>query len=147
VSTLLDRGLTVATGESLTAGLVASTLAQVPGCSAVLQGGIIAYQREVKAALLRVPEAALAHGLVSEPVAVAMAQGARAALVADVGIATTGVAGPEPHDGEPVGSAWIAVALADRVVARHLTLTGDREEIRCQTAAACFELVGEALSD
>ncbi len=145
VSALVQFGLTVATGESLTAGLVAATLAQVPGCSAVLRGGVVAYQRDVKGSLLHVPEAALGQGLVSEAVAAAMARGARESLVADVGIATTGVAGPEPHDGQPVGSTWIAVALVDGVATRHLALAGTRQEIRCQTVAACFDLVLETL--
>ena len=141
MSALTKRGLTLATGESLTAGLVAATLAEVPGCSAVLEGGIVAYQREAKERLLDVAPDDLARGLVSAPVARAMARGARSALGADLGIGATGVAGPEPHDGEPVGSAWIAVAWGDRVEARHLALAGDRAEIRCQTVAACFDLV------
>jgi len=146
VARLVDLGLTVATGESLTGGLVAASLAQVPGCSAVLRGGIVAYQRDVKARLLDVPESTLAQGLVSEAVASAMARGAAAQLGADVGIGTTGVAGPEPHEGVPVGSVWIAVCVGQVVVARHLSLAGDREQIRCQTAAACFELLTELLS-
>lgn len=146
VAALVGGGLTIATGESLTGGLVAATLAQVPGCSAVLRGGIVAYQRDVKASLLDVPESALAEGLVSEAVALAMARGAAARLGADVGIGTTGVAGPEPHDGEPVGSAWIAVSVGGSAVARHLSLTGDREQIRCQTAAGCFDLLQELLA-
>ena len=79
VGLLLDRGLTVATGESLTAGLVAATLADVPGCSAVLRGGVVAYQADVKQSLLDVPDAALDRGLVSRAVAEAMAAGAAAA--------------------------------------------------------------------
>ena len=145
VALLRERGLTAATGESLTAGLVAATLAEVPGASTVLQGGVVAYQVEVKQDLLAVPGAALARGAVSESVAVAMAVGARDALRADVGIATTGVAGPEPHDGQPVGSVWIAVATAAGAVARHLDLVGDRDAIRRQTVAACWELVAEVV--
>lgn len=147
VAALASRGLTVATAESLTAGLVAATLADVPGASAVLRGGIVAYDRAVKADVVQVPEAALAQGLVSEAVAVALAQGARTVLGADVGIGTTGVAGPEPHDGAPVGSVWIAVAGPARDRARHLQLTGDRAAIRRQTVEACWDLLGEALSE
>ena len=145
VERLLASGLTLATGESLTAGLVAATLADVPGCSAVLLGGVVAYHPAVKQALLGVTSAELAHGLVSAPVAEAMATGARHRLSAQVGIGTTGVAGPEPHDGEPVGSVWIAVSTERRCAARHLELSGDRAAIRRQTVAACWDLVIEVL--
>lgn len=139
------RGWSIATGESLTAGLVASALADVPGASATLRGGVVAYQVPVKAALLSVSEADLAHGVVSAEVARAMARGAADALGADVGVGTTGVAGPEPHDGEPVGSVWIAVTSPLGTAARHLHLTGDRPAIRAQTVAACLALLGEEL--
>lgn len=145
VGLLAVRGLTVATGESLTAGLVAATLAEVPGCSAVLRGGIVAYDRAVKASLLGVGPAELAVGVVSEAVAVAMARGARARLAADVGVGTTGVAGPDPLEGEPVGSVWIAVATDALTRTEHLSLTGDRGDIRCQTVAACLGLISAML--
>jgi len=104
VHALADAGLTVATGESLTAGLLAARLADVPGASAVLHGGVVAYQNAVKTGLLGVPEDLLTRvGAVDADVARRMALGARAALGADVGVATTGVAGPEPHQGRPVG--------------------------------------------
>lgn len=140
------RGLTLATGESLTAGLVAATLAEVPGCSAVLRGGVVAYDADVKARLLGVPEGDLARGLVSAAVAGAMAEGARERLAASVGVGTTGVAGPDPHEGEPVGSVWIAVAGPRDTLTRHLSLTGDREQIRRQTVAACFDLLSTSLA-
>ena len=146
VALLTERGLTIATGESLTAGLVASTLADVPGCSAVLRGGVVAYQADIKATLLGVSAISLEQGVVSRAVAVAMAQGAARALGADIGIGTTGVAGPEPHDGEPVGSVWIAVAGAGGVRSAHLSLAGDRAQIRCQTVAACWGLVRDLLT-
>ncbi len=147
VARLTDRGLRLATGESLTAGLVAATLADVPGCSAVLQGGIVAYQVAAKRELLGVPEQALADGVVSEAVARAMAEGARRVLDADLGIGTTGVAGPEPHEGAAVGTVWIAVAGPDRTLARSLQLSGDRTLIRRQTVAACWDLLDELLAD
>lgn len=146
VSALVVRGLTVGTGESLTAGLVSATLATVPGCSAVLMGGIVAYQRDVKARLLDVSDEALSAGLVSGPVARGMARGARRALGADIGIGTTGVAGPEPHDGQPVGTAWIAVSWGERDEVRKLSLAGDRAQIRCQTVEACLDLVLEVVA-
>jgi nicotinamide-nucleotide amidase len=142
---LARRGWSVATGESLTAGLVAATLADVPGASATLRGGIVAYQVPVKARLLGVDEDDLAQGVVSAAVARAMARGAADALGAEVGIGTTGVAGPEPHDGEPVGSVWIAVTAPTGTSTRHLELTGDRASIRSQTVVACFALLAEDL--
>ena len=147
VSALSTRGLTIATAESLTAGLVAATLADVPGCSAVLRGGVVAYQADVKAGLLGVPAADLAAGVVSEAVARAMAEGARRALGADIGIGTTGVAGPESHGGEPAGSVWIAVAGPAGTVARHLALDGGRAAIRRQTVEACWDLVSVVIGD
>ena len=143
VRALVDAGLTIASGESLTAGLVAATLAEVPGCSVVLRGGVIAYQRDVKAGVLGVPAEALAAGLVSREVAVAMATGAARVLGADIGVGTTGVAGPDPHDGQPAGTVWVAVAGPRGVSARRLALQGDREEIRRATVAACWPLVLE----
>lgn len=142
---LAGRGLTVATGESLTAGLVAATLADVPGASAVLVGGVVAYDARVKGSVLMVPPEVLASGLVTDAVARAMAEGARRVLGADVGIGTTGVAGPEPHDGEPVGSVWIAVCGPSAMHSRHLRLSGSRDRIRRQTVQACWALVVEAL--
>jgi nicotinamide-nucleotide amidase len=136
----------VATGESLTAGLVAATLAEVPGCSAVLRGGVVAYQADVKQSLLGVSAEAIDAGLVSRAVAEAMAMGAARRLQADVGIGTTGVAGPDPHDGEPVGSVWIAVATPDALVSRQLMLPGDRAAIRRQTVEACWGLVLDTLA-
>jgi nicotinamide-nucleotide amidase len=145
VTRLHERGLTIATGESVTAGLVSATLAEVPGCSAVLRGGVVAYQADVKESLLGVPRAAIEGGLVSRSVAEAMAAGAARRLGADIGIGTTGVAGPDPHDGEPVGSVWIAVATDAGARARHLSVDGDRAQIRRQTVEACWDLVLELL--
>jgi nicotinamide-nucleotide amidase len=145
VAMLLDRRLTLATAESLTAGLVAATMADVPGCSSVLQGGVVAYQSRIKRDLLGVPEDALSHGVVSEPVARAMAAAARRLLSSDVGIGTTGVAGPDPHEGSPVGSVWIAVAAPEGTRSRHLSLSGDRTQIRRQTVSACWDLLTETL--
>lgn len=145
VETLRRRGWTVATGESLTAGRVAATLADVPGCSDVLRGGIVAYQPDIKVGLLGVPTDVASRGVVTAAVAEAMARGAQVALRADVGIATTGVAGPEPHAGEPVGSVWIAVATPVGMASRHLALGGDREAIRDATVQACWSLLADLL--
>ena len=147
VDLCIARGLTLATGESLTAGLVASTLAEIPGCSGMLRGAVVAYHPDLKRDLLGVPDEAIAHGVVSEAVARAMAAGAARVLAADIGIGTTGVAGPDPHDGEAAGSVWIAVSGPDGTRSRHLSIAGDRQEIRRQTVAACFDLVLEGLRE
>ncbi|MDX2340837.1 nicotinamide-nucleotide amidohydrolase family protein [Micrococcus sp. 2A] len=142
--------LTLATAESLTAGLVAATLADVPGASAVLQGGVVAYQNRVKAEVLGVEAALLAErGAVDPGVAEAMARGARRVLGADVGVATTGVAGPEPHQGKPVGTVFIALAWTDeagveQAEAWGLRLPGDRAAIRRGTVVACLERLATA---
>ena len=145
VRRLAALGWTVATGESLTAGLVAATLADVPGCSAVLRGGVVAYQPDVKAAVLGVPEPDLSAGIVSEAVARDLAEGAARVLGAQVGIGTTGVAGPDPHDGAPVGSVWIAVVTPHGAVTEHLSLVGSRADIRRQTVEASWSALGRLL--
>jgi nicotinamide-nucleotide amidase len=134
-----DRDLTIATAESLTAGLLASTLAEVPGCSAVLRGGVIAYATQVKATVLGLPEAALEH-VVSEQVAEGLARAATSVLAADIGIGTTGVAGPDWLDGQSPGTVWIAVhhGASGRTRTRLLALEGDRMAIRVGTVHACL---------
>lgn len=141
IDRLRAHGWTIATAESLTAGLLASTLAEVPGCSRVLRGGVVAYQADVKTTLLGVPDSEVDAGVVRQDVAEQMASGARRLLGADVGVATTGVAGPEPHAGEPVGSVWIAVASPSGVASAHLTLTGSRGSIRWATVKASLNLL------
>lgn len=140
-------GITLATAESLTAGLVASTLADVPGCSSVLRGGVVAYATEVKRDVLHVPAGLLDH-VVSQPVAVSMARAATGLLGATMGLATTGVAGPAALDGQPPGTAWIAVhdtRGAGRTTSRLLRLHGDRAGIRRQTVTACLDLLADIL--
>ncbi|MEO9246714.1 CinA family protein [Citricoccus nitrophenolicus] len=131
---LISRGLTVATAESLTAGLLAATLAEVPGASGTLQGGVIAYQNHVKQDLLGVDADLLArHGAVHPEVARQMAEGARRTAGADLGISTTGVAGPEPHQGQPVGTVYVGLAGPAGSEAIRLRVDGDREAIRRAT--------------
>ena len=145
VAVLRARGWTLATAESLTAGRVAAAVADVPGCSDVLRGGVVAYQADVKVDLLHVRSRDAAAGVVSRAVAEAMASGVRRRLRADVGVATTGVAGPEPHAGEPVGSVWIAVSTPEGSVSEHLNLKGDRESVRAGTVQAAMALIVRAL--
>ena len=124
-------GYTVATAESLTGGLVAAALTDVPGSSKAFRGGVVAYATELKAELLGVDSDMLAdHGPVYAPVAAAMAEGVRKLLGATVGVATTGVAGPDPADGFAPGTVHIAVSLAEDTVVRTMALTGNRDEVR-----------------
>jgi PncC family amidohydrolase len=135
-------GQTVAVAESLTGGLVAAALTDVPGSSASFRGGVVAYATELKADLLGVDAMMLRrHGAVYPQVAAAMAQGVRARLGATYGVATTGVAGPDPSDGQPVGTAHIAVSVADDTVVRTIGLTGDRQEIRRLTVEHALGLL------
>lgn len=122
---------TVAVAESLTGGLVAASLTDIPGASASFRGGVVAYATELKARLLGVDTRLLArHGAVHPQVAAGMADGVRSRLMASFGVATTGVAGPDPQDGQPVGTVHIAVSAADDTVVRTIALSGDRGEIR-----------------
>ena len=139
------RGLTVAVAESLTGGLVVADLVSVPGASAVVRGGVVAYATELKHALLGVDAALLAAGgPVQGAVAEQMASGVRARLGADLGLATTGVAGPDPQDGHPPGEVWIAVASAVDVRSVRLELGGDRDAVRRETVVAVLGLALES---
>ncbi|WP_043447545.1 CinA family protein [Arthrobacter sp. L77] len=140
------RGLTVATAESLTAGMVAASLADVPGASAVLQGGVIAYQNSVKQNLLDVDAGLLSSaGAVDPRVAAAMADGARAAFSADIGVATTGVAGPSAHEGKPVGTVFTAISTPSGTETFEHHFVGDRDAIRSASRDAVLVELLEAL--
>lgn len=124
-------GDTVAAAESLTGGLVAAALTDVPGASNALRGGVVAYATELKAQLLGVDVGMLKrHGPVYAPVAAAMAEGVRQRLGATIGVATTGVAGPGAQDGHPAGTLHIAVSLPGDTVVRTMALAGNRDEVR-----------------
>ncbi len=124
---LQRRGWTLAVAESVTGGLVAARIAAVPGASATFRGGVVSYATEVKRTLLGVT----AEDVVTDEAARQMADGVRRALGADVGIATTGVAGPEPMEGQPVGTVWMALALPGvPLEAVSNRLPGDRDRIR-----------------
>src|ERR1700722_11975211 len=140
---LLTRiGHTLATAESLTGGLVAAALTDVPGSSRAFRGGVVAYATELKAQLLGVDPGMLrAHGAVYAPVAAAMADGVRARLGATIGVATTGVAGPGPQDGQPAGTVHVAVSLDGDTVVRTMGLAGDRDEVRKLTVERVLGLL------
>ncbi|GMA27077.1 CinA family protein [Arenivirga flava] len=130
------RGLTLAVAESLTGGLLTAELIRPAGASAVVLGGAVCYATELKRRLLGVDAELLErHGPVHPEVAGQMADRVRSALAvegraADIGLATTGVAGPEPQDGHPAGLAYLGVAIGDRVEAIELRLAGGRDAVR-----------------
>jgi nicotinamide-nucleotide amidase len=142
------RGLTVATAESCTGGLVAARLTSVPGSSDVVLGGIVAYANEVKERELGVSSALLAaHGAVSAEVAEAMARGARERLGADVAVSVTGVAGPGGGTPEkPVGLVYMHAEGPDGGVGRELSFPGDRASIRARSVVVALHLVRTLLA-
>lgn len=145
---LEQQGATLATAESLTGGLLAEILTATPGASKTYVGGIVSYATALKTGLLGVPEAVVeAHGVVSAECARAMAEGARAITKATYAIATTGVAGPEPQDGMPVGTVHVAVATPSGTEHEELRLDGDRTEIRAGTCAAALSVLSAILDE
>ena len=139
----VSRGLTVATAESCTGGLVGHLLTEVPGASACLVGGIVAYADRVKVAMLGVDPAILeAEGAVSESVAVAMAEGARARLGTDLAVSVTGIAGPDGGTpGKPVGLTFVAVAGPDGTDVRRCLWTGDRGGNKAASARTALAML------
>ncbi|MFZ3451767.1 CinA family protein [Arthrobacter sp. 7Tela_A1] len=142
VAAAAASGTRVACAESLTAGMVAAEIATVPGASAVLQGGVVAYQNEVKAGVLGVSEELLATaGSVDARVAEQMASGVRRLLGTELGVSTTGAAGPEPHDGQPVGTVFIGIATSSGVRSQRFRFDGGRDSVRRQACTAALELL------
>lgn len=142
---LEERGWSLATAESATGGLIASRITSIPGASRVFRGGVVAYDTEVKRNQLGVPATTIdQHGVVSEPVAIAMANGVAVALRADVAVSVTGSAGPDPQD-QPVGTVVVAVRTPDDVRAQTLRMPGDRERVRTYTTTAALHLTRLAL--
>ncbi|MEV1131016.1 nicotinamide-nucleotide amidohydrolase family protein [Agromyces sp. NPDC049794] len=144
VAELTRRGLRIAVAESLTGGLVVAELTRIPGASLVVNGGVVAYDTGVKHTVLGVSAELLEReGAVHPEVARQMADRVRGVLAvdgrpADLGIATTGVAGPDPQDGKPVGTVFLGVAMGDEIEAIPLDLPGDRAEIRSATVRAAI---------
>ena len=137
------KGKTLVTAESLTGGGIGAALTGVSGASAVYKGGIISYTNEVKNKLLGVPLEILdRYGAVSEPVAKAMAEGARKALDADIAVSVTGLAGPTGDEfGNPVGTVFIGYSDSRVTTVQHCLFSGDRESIRNQTIEAALNLI------
>lgn len=147
LESLAERGETLATAESLTGGMLAARVTDVPGASRSFVGGVVSYATRAKVSMLDVPADLVAqHGVISEECALAMAHGVRARLDATWGVATTGVAGPDQQEGRPVGTVWVAVAGPGCAEARELVLDGDRAAIRRATCAAALSALGGILA-
>lgn len=145
---LTGRGQTVAVAESLTGGLVAAALTAAPGASRAFRGSVTAYATDLKQRLLGVDGALLAEqGAVDPEVARQLATGVRDRLGADWGVSTTGVAGPAPQDGRPVGTVYVAVAApgSERAVALRMFAQGDRAEIRVASVRTALTALRDAL--
>lgn len=141
VAALVDRGWTLGVAESLTGGAVVSEIVSVPGASATLWGGVVAYATPLKSSLLGVDAELLArHGPVHPAVALQMADGVRHAVAverpSDVGISTTGIAGPDSPDGQPVGTVHVAVVSPLGALSEWHRFSGDRAEVRAQSVDA-----------
>ncbi|SDJ37510.1 nicotinamide-nucleotide amidase [Nonomuraea maritima] len=144
---LVGRGATVAVAESLTGGLLGAAFTSVAGASKAFRGGVIAYATDVKRDVLGVPGELLdREGAVHPDVAAAMASGAARLCGATYGLAVTGVAGPEPQDGKPVGTVYVAVSgPGGRIWSRGLSLDGSRERIRVETVDEVVDLLAGVL--
>jgi nicotinamide-nucleotide amidase len=138
---LQTRGQTLATGESLTCGLIAATLAGVPGASAVLRGGLAAYATDVKTSVLGVDR----YGVISRQCAEAMADRAATVFGSDWAVSSTGVAGPDSQEGHAVGTVFVAVAGPGVARSVALALSGERNSIRAATVDAALALLSSEL--
>lgn len=139
VARLRREGQTLAVAESLTGGLLAAAVVDVPGASTVLRGGIVAYATDLKQALLGVDDDLLRrHGAVHPDVAAQMATGVRDRLGATWGLSTTGVAGPDPQDGRPPGAVHVGLAGPDGVRVVSLSIGGNRGQVRHETVDAAL---------
>lgn len=146
VHALGERRETLAVAESLTGGLLAATLVGIPGVSPVFRGGLVVYATDLKQTLAGVPAELLAErGPVDADVALALAEGARRRCGADWGLATTGVAGPEPQGGKPVGLVFVAVAGPYGSTVRRLDIDGGRAAVRSGTVEQAFELLTDEI--
>ncbi|MFI7544597.1 CinA family protein [Actinoplanes sp. NPDC049599] len=146
VRALVERHQTLAVAESLTGGLLAATLVEIPGVSAVFRGGLVVYATDLKHTLAGVPRQLLdERGPVDPEVALALAAGVRERCGSDWGLATTGVAGPDPQDGKPVGTVFVAVAGPGGSAVRELSLAGSRAEIRSASVMSALSLLAAQL--
>lgn len=127
-------GMTIATCESLTGGLISSSICKVPGASAVLLGGLVTYSSKVKVSLAKVDASLVEkHGVINKETASQMAFGAKELLGASCAISATGVAGPSGQDGHLPGEVWVGIALGEDISVKQYQFTGERNFVRLQT--------------
>jgi nicotinamide-nucleotide amidase len=145
---LRQRGWRVGVAESCTAGLLMARLTEVPGSSAWVAGGVVAYANDLKIELLGVPAEMIAtHGAVSEPVALAMASGVRDRLGSEVGVGVTGIAGPGGGTTDkPVGTVAIAVKAPGHELVKTFRFPGDRQDVRTRSVAGALDLIRRMLT-
>ncbi|MGZ5399976.1 MAG: CinA family protein [Nocardioides sp.] len=143
---MVSRGATLTTAESLTGGRLAARVSAVPGASRVYAGGVVTYSTQLKQQLLGVPDELVArHGVVSSECARAMAEGARLRLGSTYALATTGVAGPDRQEDQPVGTVFVGVAGPEGVTVLALELSGDRAGISERTCDEAITALGGIL--
>ena len=141
IKKLEEKNLTIAVAESLTGGLVAASLTEIPGASKVFKGSITAYVDEIKQNILNVNKETIPNFTsISEQVALEMAINVRKILKSDIGISTTGVAGPEKSAGFAPGLVFVAISIGDHNMCQKLEITGDRSKIRNQTVQEILQL-------
>jgi PncC family amidohydrolase len=141
IKKLQEKNLTLAAAESLTGGLVAASLTEIPGASKVFKGSITAYSDEIKQNILNVNKETITNFTsISEQVALEMAINVRKIMKSDIGISTTGVAGPEKSAGFAPGLVFVAISIGDHNMCQKLELTGDRSKIRNQTVQEILQL-------
>ena len=149
VSAMSKAGLTLGAAESLSGGQIGDRLAAIPGASKVFVGSVVAYDERIKTALLGVPEDLLAeHGAVSEPVARAMAEGARRSLGSDLAVAVTGIAGPGGATPKyPVGTIFMAICDEAGTDARRIRIPGNRGNVRKAASLGALRMAWDRLTE
>ena len=147
VALLKERGMTVGTAESLTAGMIAAEIAGVPGASQVLMGGIVCYDARIKHELLAVPSEVIdSVSVVSEACALQMAQGARVRLGVDIAVSVTGLAGPDGGTPEtPVGTVFLGIAGPDGAKVKKQHFRGGRQAVRRKTTRSALQMILDTL--
>ena len=141
IKKLQEKNLTISVAESLTGGLIAASLTEIPGASSVFKGSVTAYSDEIKQNVLHVNEDTITNFTsISEQVALEMAINVRKIMKSDIGISTTGVAGPEKSAGFAPGLVFVAISIGDHNMCQKLEITGDRSKIRNQTVQEILQL-------
>jgi nicotinamide-nucleotide amidase len=146
VKLLIDKNITIGSAESLTGGLFASTISNVPGVSKVYKGSIISYSTLIKENVLKISHELVSKvGVVSYEVAYEMANKVKDILDVDLALSFTGNAGPDAMEGKPVGLVYIGIAYENKVEVKELHLSGSRQEIRQKCVEEAFKLIKEKL--